>query len=250
MTYVYTSVYEASIGSPNSAPSDYLNQCWVVRLVRGNCSEIWIKNTFFFQETTLENVVCDTGPIYLGLNTGTYSTWQEFCTLFVFVCGWYQSRMLCLLRPSLVWWRRSYNYRNTPVSVKHPLKMYVNTSHESTINSLTPRLNRRPFTDDIFKCIFLNENEWISPRISLKFVPKVRINNIQALVQIMAWRRPSDKPLSEPVMVSLLTHIYVTRPQWAWADDKTRKTKNVHASLDYGKLSLLTMATKTVANSP
>ena len=76
-------------------------------------------------------------------------------------------------------------------------------------NSLRPRLNRRPFGDDI-----LNENEWILPRISLKFVPKVRINNIPALVQIMAWRRPGDKPLSEPMMVSLLTHICVTRPQW------------------------------------
>ena len=61
---------------------------------------------------------------------------------------------------------------------------------------------------------FENENEWISPRISLKFVPKVRVNNIPALVQIMAWRRPGDKPLSEPMMVSLLTHICVTRPQW------------------------------------
>ena len=35
------------------------------------------------------------------------------------------------------------------------------------LNSLRHRLNRRPFADDIFKCIFLNENEWISPRISL-----------------------------------------------------------------------------------
>ena len=30
----------------------------------------------------------------------------------------------------------------------------------------------------------------------------------------MAWRRPGDKPLSEPMMDSLLTHICVTRPQW------------------------------------
>ena len=30
----------------------------------------------------------------------------------------------------------------------------------------------------------------------------------------MAWRRTGDKPLSEPMMVSLLTHICVTRPQW------------------------------------
>ena len=30
----------------------------------------------------------------------------------------------------------------------------------------------------------------------------------------MAWRRPGDKPLSEPMMVSLLRHICVTQPQW------------------------------------
>ena len=50
--------------------------------------------------------------------------------------------------------------------------------------------------------------------ISLKFVPKGPINNIPALVRIMAWRRPGDKPLSEPMIVRLPTHICVTRPQW------------------------------------
>ena len=30
----------------------------------------------------------------------------------------------------------------------------------------------------------------------------------------MAWRRSGDKPLSEPMMVRLLTHICITRPQW------------------------------------
>ena len=83
-----------------------------------------------------------------------------------------------------------------------------------SVNSLRPGPNRRHFADDIFKCIFENENEWISPRISLKFVPKVRINNITALFQIMAWRRLGDKTLSGPMIVSLLTHICVTRPQW------------------------------------
>ena len=50
------------------------------------------------------------------------------------------------------------------------------------------------------------------------FVPKGSITKVPALVQIMAWRRPGDKPLSEPMMVSLLTHIQndicVTQPQW------------------------------------
>ena len=82
------------------------------------------------------------------------------------------------------------------------------------INTLRPRQNEHHFADDIFKCIFFNKDEWTLPRILLKFVPKVRINNIPALVQIMAWRRPGDKPLSEPMMVNLLTHICVTRSQW------------------------------------
>ena len=67
---------------------------------------------------------------------------------------------------------------------------------------------------DIFGCIFLNENVWISIKISLKFVPKDPINNIPALVKTMAWHRPRDKPLSEPMMASLLTHICVTWLQW------------------------------------
>ena len=60
----------------------------------------------------------------------------------------------------------------------------------------------RHFADYISKCIFLNENTSISINISLKFVPEGRINNIKALVQIMAWRRLGDKPLSEPMMIS------------------------------------------------
>ena len=64
------------------------------------------------------------------------------------------------------------------------------------------------------KPIFLNENIQIPIKIWLKFVPKAPINNIPTMVQIMAWRRPGDKPLSETMMVCLLTHICITRPQW------------------------------------
>ena len=92
--------------------------------------------------------------------------------------------------------------------------VYCNTVWSSLFNTLRPRQNGRHFADDIFKCIFLNENVWIPIKISLKFVPECPNNNIPALVQIMAWRRPGDKPLSEPMMVSLTTHICVTRPQW------------------------------------
>ena len=49
--------------------------------------------------------------------------------------------------------------------------------HFKIFNTLRLRKNCLHFTDDIFQCIFLNENIWISPKISLKFVPQVRINN-------------------------------------------------------------------------
>ena len=94
-------------------------------------------------------------------------------------------------------------------------KVYLHVLPCATfLNTLRPRLNGHLFADDIFKCIFFIENVWISIKISLKFVPKGPINNIPALVQIMAWRRPGDKTLSEPMMVSLRTYICVTRPQW------------------------------------
>ena len=95
------------------------------------------------------------------------------------------------------------------VSLPNYLKLcsrYVHTSR--------PRQDGRHFADEILRCYFLNENVWIPIKISLKFAPKSPINNIPTLVQIMAWRRPGDKPLSEAIMVSLPTHICVTWPQW------------------------------------
>ena len=69
------------------------------------------------------------------------------------------------------------------------------------VNTMRSGPNGRHFTDDIFKCIFLNESVWIPIKISKKFVPEGPISNIQSL--------------SEPMLVSLTTHICVTRPQWA-----------------------------------
>ena len=45
-----------------------------------------------------------------------------------------------------------------------------------------------------------NEIAKISIEISLKFVPSGPIDNISALVHIMAWRRTGDKPLFQPMM--------------------------------------------------
>ena len=62
--------------------------------------------------------------------------------------------------------------------------------------------------DDIFKCIFLNENDRISIQTSLKFIPRSPIDNNPALVQVMAWRRIGDKPLPE-LMLTQFTDAYM-----------------------------------------
>ena len=82
-----------------------------------------------------------------------------------------------------------------PMGRSHSL---CETSCWNDVNTLRPRQNGRLFADDIFKYISVNENVWISIEMSLKFVPKGGISNIPAFVQIMAWRRSGDKPLSEP----------------------------------------------------
>ena len=103
---------------------------------------------------------------------------------------------------------------STRASVATVLTTHPCVSRCLRVNTLRPWQNGRHFQDDIFKCVSLYENVCISIKISLKFVPNVPINNIPALVQIMAWRRPGDKPLSELMMDSLPMHICVTQPQW------------------------------------
>ena len=73
------------------------------------------------------------------------------------------------------------------------------------VYTLRLRQDGHHFADDIVNCIFF---------ISLKLVPKGSINNISALIQIMAWCWPGNKPLSEPMVVRLWMHIFITRPPW------------------------------------
>ena len=80
-------------------------------------------------------------------------------------------------------------------------------------------------------------------KISLKFSPKGPINNIAALVQIMASRRSGGKPLSEPMMVRLPTHICVARPQWV------NKAKQTSASM-ISNISFFTQNYDSLKKSP
>ena len=58
--------------------------------------------------------------------------------------------------------------------------------------------------DNIFNCIFLNENVRIQIQIPLKFVSRSPIYNKPAQVQAMAWRRTGDKLLLGPTMTQFI----------------------------------------------
>ena len=139
------------------------------------------------------------------------------------------------------------NHLIAPVPVKQPWRVWVNVIHFSTkiekynhnklcayfmgytvsvvLNTMRPRQNGCHFPDNIFKRI-LNENCCISMKIPKKFVPQGPINNIPALVQIMAWRRSGDEPLPEPMMTlfndaymrhsaSMSKHVYIYMLYWS-----------------------------------
>ena len=77
-------------------------------------------------------------------------------------------------------------------------------------NNLTQNGHHLP--DDNFQMHFL---EWKYKNFDQYFTEVCPINNIPALVQIIAWCQLGIKPLSEPMMVVLPMHIWVTRlPQW------------------------------------
>ena len=63
-------------------------------------------------------------------------------------------------------------------------------------------------SDDILKCIFLNENDRIQIQISLKFIPRSPTDNKPTLLQVMAWRRIGDKPLPK-LMMTQFTDAYI-----------------------------------------
>ena len=86
---------------------------------------------------------------------------------------------------------------------------------KNTVSTLRLRQNGSHFTDNIFKCIFLTENVWISIKISLTFVAKDPIDDIPAFgsdnVFSPVWCQAIQRWLSLLMhMQSLRNLLYVT----------------------------------------
>ena len=96
--------------------------------------------------------------------------------------------------------------------------------------------------DDIFKCIFLNENDRILIQISLKFVPNGPINNNQVLVYVMAWCRIRDKLLSEPMLTRWCAPRYMNASRASQARDQNFTVCAIHGmAKKYKRIVLIFM---------
>ena len=88
------------------------------------------------------------------------------------------------------------------ISVYYQWQFIFKKSHFQRLTAIitmsvnTLRQIGRHFATTISNALF-DGNIWVSIGISLKFVFDGPINNIPALVQTIAWRRPGDKPLSD-----------------------------------------------------
>ena len=76
---------------------------------------------------------------------------------------------------------------------------------------------RDKMPDVIFQLTFSNEFSWMKMykfqlRFHWSFFPRVQLSKFQYW-KIMAWHQPGDKPLSDPMLISLLMCRYVTWPQ-------------------------------------
>ena len=77
-------------------------------------------------------------------------------------------------------------------------------------NTSRQRENCQHFADNIFKCVSMNENLWVLDKFSLKYIPWGLVDNMAALVQIIAWHQSGDRQLSAVMMVMFCWHIYAS----------------------------------------
>ena len=108
-------------------------------------------------------------------NTENVSTWWRHHVLV-----WWH------IKGILHWWQEGVFSLNQLYSCR----CWIPPSHHEHIEAETkwPPFSRRQFL------------EW---KTSLKYIPNGPVNNYSSLVEMMAWRRSGDKPLSQPMIVYL-----------------------------------------------
>ena len=94
-----------------------------------------------------------------------------------------------------------------------------------TFNTMRPRQNGCHFPDDSFKWIFSYKKNDLRYNFYWSLFPRIQLTIFHHCFRYLAWHRTCAKPMSEPMMVSLLTHICAIRSQWVKHDNRTNTWK-------------------------
>ena len=81
--------------------------------------------------------------------------------------------------------------------------MYYQSFCCPVIKAFRPDKMATIFADDIFKCIFVNENSCIWIKILFDVIPWCSAHNNSALVLVVAWCQTGNKPLPEPMSAKI-----------------------------------------------
>ena len=144
--------------------------------------------------------------------TVSMSTARLYWTFFFFLLTWMEGMIRIIELICMITHRIFISGNDWPIAISACIKS-VRPCNGCMCWHIEAETKWPPLSIRHFQMHFLNENMWILIMISLNFVPEGPINSIPGLVQIMAWRRTGDKPLSETIMVISPTHICVTQPQ-------------------------------------
>ena len=150
---------------------------WLLLCVKTICSP----NNILASVIQLQ-LKCKGHDANIAAYSGSHSKWFCIPNLQYFI----STHMIVALTTHVVGWGKLLLYRR---QLFLSWQLIYGTS-TIIVNTLGQIQHGRHFTDYIFESIFENENVWISITISLKSLYKSHINNISALQQIMAWRRP------------------------------------------------------------
>ena len=157
-----------------TAPSHYLNQCWLI------ISEVFLHSPGAF----LQEIITISGPESLGITDLRLYLHLPGAHELIPVCsdatprgqyGWY------------CWWCGRW-YANHMVMAVWGISHYlISLTHWGSDKMV-----------DTLQMTFSNAFSLI--KISLNFVPKGPIDNNSSLVQVMAWQKTCDMQLPEPMM--------------------------------------------------
>ena len=106
-------------------------------------------------------------------------------------CWDWSKTMLVKGAPGDIIWCHETQSSLVQVMAYHLTHSTYDVTRDQWVNTLGQKQNGRHFADNIFKCIFLNENFWILDEISLKYVPSGLNDNMVALVQTRTTRTPA-----------------------------------------------------------